>query len=135
MTKSFTNEAGVKWDKWQPEVVEKMVKDSLRRNAPMVGKFIEDDARRRLDAIKEPSEKRPKHYRFYLSKAILTHVVEEEEKAIVILVGMKIGRRGQTHHGFYIETGSVTAPAQPFLRPALFENAQEVQDILSEPIK
>jgi hypothetical protein len=134
MTKGLT-QAGIKLDRWQPEVVVEMVKKSLRKNAPMVGKFVEDDARRRLDAIREPSDKRSVNYRNYLSKYILTHSVEEDNKGITILIGMKIGKSGQTHHGFYIETGSRTAPAQPYLRPALFENGREVESILTESAK
>ena len=135
MTKSFTGASGLIWEKWDPEAVQEMVSKSLRKNAPMVGKFVEDDARRRIDMIKEPSDKPNRAYRRYLSRWVLTHSIEEDTTGITIYIGMKIGRRGQTHHGFYIETGSHTAPAHPFLRPALFQNSRQITTMLSEPIQ
>jgi len=97
-----------------------------------VGKFVETEARRRLDAITDPDTKRDKNYRSYLSSYILTNKVEQETNAVVIQVGMKIGTEGQTHHGFYIETGSSTAEAHPYLRPAVFNNEREIVGMLGD---
>jgi HK97 gp10 family phage protein len=116
--------------KWNPEKVKQAVMNKLLGNAPVVGKFIEDDARRRLDAIRTPDTPRDKNYRRYLSKWILTNVVDKKGEGLVIAVGMKIGKDGQRHHGFYIETGSSTAPAHPFLRPAVTQNARDILEIL-----
>lgn len=120
----------VRLEDWQPKRVEKMVEDQLLSRAEDVGKFVETEARKRLYQIKTPDTKRDRNYRHYLAKFILTHRVEQEVKAVVIRVGMKIGKQGQTHHGFYIETGSRTAPAQPYLRPAVLNNTREIMQML-----
>lgn len=117
--------------KWTPENVIRMARQELLSNADMVGKFVEDDARRRLDEIRTPDTKRDKNYRVYLSKYILTHTVEDSPKEITITIGMKVGTQGQTHHGFYIETGSATAPVHPYLRPAVFHNEKNILSILT----
>lgn len=127
---AILGEMSITWEEWNPgDVVDRFI-EVYQERAPMVGKFLEDEARKRLDAITHPRQKRPANYRKYLSKYILTHVVEEDWKSINVLVGMKIGQRGQTHHGFYIETGSRTAAAHPYLRPALLQNQREVLDII-----
>lgn len=117
--------------KWTPENVVNMTRSELVKNAEMAGKYVEDDARRRLDAIKNPNTKRDNNYRRYLSKYILTNYVENKPTEVVIYVGMKVGTDGQTHHGFYIETGSSTAPAHPYLRPAVFQNGRNIVNILT----
>lgn len=117
----------VTFERWKPENIRKAVSAKLMDNADDTGKYIEEDARRRLDAIRTPDTKRDVNYRHYLSKFILTHAVEKQgEDGFVIAVGMKIGKDGQRHHGFYIETGSSTAPAHPFLRPAVLQNARDI---------
>jgi len=118
---------------WKPAVVKKMALDQLEANAELVGVFVETEARQRLDAITDPDTARDKNYRHYLSKYLLTHVVEKSEKEIVISVGMRVGPRGSGagHHGFFIETGSESAPAHPYLRPAVFGNAREIVNLLT----
>ncbi len=118
--------------KWEPARVKKMAMEVILSRAGDVGKFVETEARRRLDAITDPDTKRDKNYRSYLSSYILTNKVEQETNAVVIQVGMKIGTEGQTHHGFYIETGSSTAEAHPFLRPAVFNNEREIVGMLGD---
>jgi hypothetical protein len=120
----------VTFTEWNPEKIKQAVSKQLMANAPAVGKFVEDDARRRLDAIRTPDDKRNVNYRWYLSKHILTHAVEEQGDGFVIAIGMKIGKEGQRHHGFYIATGSSTAPAHPYLRPAVTMNARDIVGIL-----
>jgi len=127
--------ADVSFSKWDPEKIKAAVEARLMDHAPAVGKFVEDDARRRLDAIKTPDTGRDRNYRRYLSKYILTHAVNKDRgpgtgDGLVIAVGMKIGKSGQRHHGFYIETGSSTAPAHPFLRPAVTQNARDIIRLL-----
>ena len=115
------------FESWTPEKIKQAVSAKLMGNADDTGKFIEEDARRRLDAIRTPDDGRNVNYRNYLSKFILTHAVEKQgEDGFVIAVGMKIGADGQRHHGFYIATGSSTAPAHPFLRPAVTQNARDI---------
>lgn len=118
--------------KWDPVAVKNMAKSVIVSHAEDVGHFVETEARRRLDAIEDPDTKRDKNYRAYLSEFILTNTVEDSEKEVAIRVGMKIGKQGQTHHGFYIETGSSTAAAHPYLRPAVFDNGKEIVAMLGE---
>jgi len=118
--------------KWDPKVVKAWIADIIENRMDAAAKFVEDDARRRLLAIKKPDTKRDVNYRNYLAGWILTHQVENDGKKVSGLIGMKIGKEGQRHHGFYIETGSSTAPAQPYLRPALIQNAREIMRILTE---
>lgn len=117
---------------WDSKAVINQAKAILERNADQVGDFIEQDARRRLDSIVTPSDRRSRNYRYYLSRYILDHTVKSDDKNIRIFVGMKIGKYGQRHHGYYIETGSTTAPAQPYLRPALFSNKKRIPRMLVE---
>jgi len=113
---------------WTPDKVKAMVKNNLAKNVEVVGVFVESEARRRLDAIKSPDTKRDKNYRAYLSKWLLTHTSTIGSNYVEVAVGMKIGNvgAGSHYHGFYIETGSVTAPAHPYLRPAVFNNTKEI---------
>ena len=116
---------------WTPEKIKQAALKQLFENAPNAAKFIEVDARRRLDAIKTPDTRRDRNYRLYLSKYILTHAVEMlGSDNFVIAVGMKVGKDGQKHHGWWIEKGSSTAPAHPFLRPAVLQNAREIIEIM-----
>lgn len=117
---------------WQPAKVKQMAKDVILSRAEDVGKFVETEARRRLDAIKDPDTKRDKNYRHYLSDFVLTNTVESETNAVVIRVGMKIGKDGQHYHGYYIEIGSSTAEAHPYLRPAVFSNSREIVQMLGD---
>lgn len=118
--------------KWDPVAVKDMARSVILSHAEDVGHFVESEARRRLDAITDPDTKRDKNYRAYLSQYILTNTVEDSEKEIVISVGMKIGKDGQRYHGFYIETGSSTAAAHPYLRPAVFGNQKEIVKLLGD---
>lgn len=115
---------------WNPQAVRDLITNTLTAGLDMAGKFVEDEARARLRKITQPDTKRDVNYRRYLADYILKHVTEVDGKDLVTRIGMRIGDDGQTHHGFYIETGSSTAPAQPFLRPALFHNARDVISIL-----
>jgi len=117
---------------WTPEAVKKMAQEKVLERAEDVGKFCETDARRRLDAITSPDTKRDKIYRKYLSDWILTNMVEQDGEDVVIWIGMKVGKSGQTHHGFYIEIGSTTAPAHPYLRPSVFQSGREIVDMLGD---
>ena len=122
---------GVQWRKWDPEVVKAAALAEVGENAEIVGKFVETEARRRLDAIRTPDNKRAVAWRAFLSRWVLTNTVEREPTAVVITVGMKVGpRKGGRTRGFYVETGSSTAPAHPYLRPAVFQNARRIVQLL-----
>jgi hypothetical protein len=114
---------------WNPEKWKGELKAQLVANGEIVGKFVETDARRRLVAYEEPKQGRA--YRQQFLPHLLTYVVEDKGNEVVISVGME-AREGVSgrYHGFYIETGSSTAPAQPYLRPAVFENGPQIVALL-----
>ena len=119
--------------KWQAEAFKKRLMADLVANARLAGKFVEEDARRRVLAIPDPEW--GAGHRSYVAR-LLTSVVEQESKAVVIKVGLPPGRKtksGQVtrHLGFYIEMGSRTAPAHPFLRPAVFQNGAKIVALLA----
>ena len=114
--------------KWHPEAVREAAIAELMGNTAIVGKFVETDARRRLHAIEEPEW--GERYRRLIVGRLLTFVVERSARAVTISVGVKAGEKGR-YHGFYIEFGSKTSPAHPYLRPAVFENAREIIALLA----
>lgn len=114
--------------KWHPERVRAAVLDELQANAEIAGKFVETEARRRLQVITEPAwgEK----YRRLIVGRKLTFVVDREPKAMVITVGVAGGEKGR-YYGFYIETGTRRQAAHPYLRPAVFDNRREIVALLA----
>ncbi len=114
--------------KWTPETVKAAAIQELVANGEIVGKFVESDARRRLLAIRDPDW--GANYRRLVVGRLLTNVVEKSPNEVTITVGVRTGPRG-AHHGFFIEFGSRTAGAHPFLRPAVFENGRQIVALLS----
>lgn len=112
---------------WNDSKFKKALAAHLMKNAEIVGEFLEQDARKRLLAITTPEWGRG--YREQIVSRLLTNKVVQEKNQIVILLGVKKSKDGR-HHGFYIELGSSTAPAHPFLRPAVFGNAQKILALL-----
>lgn len=112
---------------WKPEAFRKQTVANLVENAEIVGKFVETDARRRLLSIRDP--KWGEKYRSALVARLLTNEVEVTDKEVIIRVGVRRSSSG-SHHGFYIEMGSKSAPAHPFLRPSVYENAREILALL-----
>lgn len=116
---------------WKPDAFKKALLAELVSNAEIVGKFVEEDARRRVLAIPEPAW--GAGHRKYVAR-LLTNVVEQERNAVVIKIGLPPGKKtksGTTRHlGFYIEMGSKTAPAHPYLRPAVYQNAAKIVALL-----
>lgn len=112
---------------WHPERVREAALADLERNGAIAGKFVETEARRRLYAIVDPAW--GERYRRLIVGRLLTFVVEREPKAIAITVGVAEGSKGR-HHGFWIEFGSKTSPAHPYLRPAVYDNAREIVALL-----
>lgn len=117
---------------------------ALVANAELVGEFVEAEARRRLLAFTDlavtvPGRATPRNpqgnyvgggpYRAYVA-GLLANDVQADAKGVTIRVGVRPGRGG-SHHGLYIELGSRTAPARPFLRPAVFENAARIIQVLA----
>ena len=113
--------------KWDDAAFKKQVIANLTANGEIVGKFVETDARKRLNAIQNPAW--GKKYRQLIVGRLLTYQIEVKSSEVTILVGVAKSRDGK-HHGFYIELGSLTAPPNPFLRPAVFMNAKQIVALL-----
>jgi hypothetical protein len=105
-----------------------VIRQRLLENAEIVGKFVEEEARRRLLEITDPEWGQA--YREQVVSRLLTNQVTATKDEIEILVGVAKSGKGE-HHGYYIELGSSTAPAHPFLRPAVFENADRIVEMLT----
>lgn len=114
--------------KWRPDRLRQAALAELESNGEIVGKFVETEARRRLYGIAEPAwgEK----YRRQIVGRRLTYVVQREAKAVIITVGVRAGEKGR-YYGFWIELGSKTSPAHPYLRPAVFDNARQIVALLA----
>ena len=117
--------------KWMPEKVKKQLLQEVAANAGIVGEFVEGEARRRLLAISDPDW--GAGYRGMIAKFLLTNEVEKLPGEVIIRVGTKVSKsgKGSRLHGWYIELGSSTAPAHPWLRPAVFGNAKKIASLLS----
>lgn len=118
--------------KWQPEALKKRIIEHLVSNGEIVGKFVEEDARRRLLRVQDPDW--GAGHRKYVAR-LLTNAVEVERNAVVIRVGLPPGKKAESsettrHLGFYIEVGSARHPAHPYLRPAVFENGARIVRLL-----
>jgi hypothetical protein len=117
---------------WNPQRVKNAIIGDLVSSGEIVGKFVETEARRRLMAITEPEW--GAGYRQKLVARLLTSTVERKSNEVIITVGVRVStsRRGEKarKHGLYIELGSHTAPAHPFLRPAVFENGAKIVALL-----
>ena len=90
-------------------------------------KVVETDARHRMLSIKEPEFGRG--YRRVLALYRLKSIVKRDKKDIVALIGIPRGEKGGSY-GYYIEIGSRTAPAHPWLRPALLTNIKTIIQLL-----
>lgn len=122
---------------WRQKEVLNDVLNALVENGEIVGKFVEDDARRRLVAIRDPDW--GEAYRRQVVGRLLTNVVEKTRTGVVIWVGVRQGAKGRDH-GLWIELGTRSTvvngkrrpghPAHPYLRPAVFENARKILALL-----
>ena len=121
----------VTWKKWDPGAVKAAALAEVAANAEVVGEFVESEARRRLKAIGKPDNRRAVAWRAFLARWALTNTVQVLANEVVIRVGMKVSsKKGGRTRGFYVETGSSTAPAHPYLRPAVFNNAAKIVQLL-----
>ena len=117
----------VTWEKWNPKAVREATLRELKANGEIVGKFLETEARQRLDAITKPSNRKAVRYRRFLSRWVLTHRVDADENGVTIQVGMRKGPgKAGDMRGFYIEIGSRTAPATSFLRRTILQNKRDI---------
>lgn len=117
--------------KWRQKEFMDVVHANLVKRMGTVGKFVETEARRRLEGIQTP--KKGTNYRRQILARRLTYVVKEEQMAVTAYVGIKMGTKpvaGAETMGLYVELGSHTAPPQPFLRPAVLENKREITELI-----
>lgn len=114
--------------RWNARKVVDQVADTIERNMEDAVHLVYVDARHRLLAIREPEF--GAKYRKFLALYRLKAIVRRESRAIEGAVGMPPGKEG-SYYGFYIETGSKTAPAHPWLRPALMTNLRDVMWIIA----
>lgn len=129
--------SGIRLD-WDPTKLKAVILSELVANADIVGKFVSDDAKRRLLGYPElnvtiPGQRLPYIgggvYRKYVA-SLMGWTVVRERNGVTINVGVRAGRGG-SHHGLYIELGSKTAAPRPFLRPAVLENAAKIVHLLA----
>jgi hypothetical protein len=114
---------------WHADRVIEAVTEEVTANLEIAAKMVETDAKRRLLSIKTPDWGRG--YRKLIALYRLTSFVEVGWKTIEAGIGVPPDPRSGTEMmGFYIETGSKTASAHPWLRPALFHNLGNIVDLL-----
>lgn len=114
---------------WNAAAVRDHFAAILAERLALAGKFVEETARGNLAAINDPDW--GEGYRNEVVGRMLTSVVIKDNKGLSVQIGVRRSNgRGGDSHGFYIETGSSTAPAHPWLRPALFEHGRDIQQIL-----
>lgn len=112
---------------WRQQEVVEAIKTQVAADMETACKVVEVDARRRLLAIQEPEFGRK--YRRILAMFRLTSFVEVESAAVTGHVGIPKGAKGGDY-GFWIEIGSKTAAAHPWLRPALLTNLRNILKLL-----
>ncbi len=108
----------INWDSWTPEKLIGEYKTRIAKNADMVGYRMRNSARGRLRAISHPDNKRDANYRRFVASRI-EHQVETEGDDVVLSIGVADAK---PMTGFYIETGSETAPAANYLRSTLIQD-------------
>lgn len=128
----------VKWKNWNPQGLKDRVKGDLAENMEIACKFVETMARTRLLAIRAPEW--GASYRRNVVARRLTYVVKVEGNEVVGTVGVRAAEGKDT--GLWIELGTATVPprgdqrgrpgypAHPYLRPAVFNHAKEIVQLL-----
>jgi hypothetical protein len=114
---------------WRQRQVVEAVQDYLATGMEAAAHMVEVDARSRLLRIVEPAFGRA--YRQLLALGRLTSgVVVEPGVAVEGLIGIPKGEKGGDY-GFWIEIGSKSKAAQPWLRPALMNNLKDILRLLA----
>jgi len=111
----------------QREVIEEITAE-VAANMEIAAGVVEVDARKRLLRIQEPEFGRA--YRRVLALYRLISQVVIGKDAIEGQIGIPPGEKS-SEYGFYVETGSHTYAAQPWLRPALLENLKDIIRLLA----
>ena len=113
--------------RWNQREVVNAIASHVQENMEEAAKLVETDARHRFLRIREPEF--GLKYRRYLALYRLTSVVGRDGNAVEAAIGITKGKKGGDY-GFWIEVGSKTAPAHPWLRPALMTNLRDVMRII-----
>lgn len=61
----------------------------------------------------------------------IDYEVEARGKTVTGYVGVK-GGKGSPYYGYFVELGTKKMAAQPFLRPAVFENGAKIVKLIAE---
>lgn len=113
---------------WNQKQVIEQIAGLVTENMEVAAKVVEVDARHRLLRIRQPEF--GAGYRRVLALYRLTSIIQRDGDVVEGGIGIPPGEKGG-HYGFYIETGSSTAPAHPWLRPALMGNLRNILRLLS----
>jgi len=113
---------------WNQREVIEAIKADLVANMEIAAGVIETDARKRLLRIQEPEFGRA--YRRVLALYRLISRVVVGKDVVEGQVGIPGGEKG-SDYGFWIEIGSHTYAAQPWLRPALMGNLKNIVRLLA----
>jgi len=112
---------------WRAKELIDTIAAHVEENMEAATKVVEVDARHRMLSIREPEF--GTGYRRVLALYRLKSIVKREGMDVVGKVGIPPGEKGGSY-GYYIEVGSRTAPAHPWLRPALLTNLQTIIKLL-----
>jgi hypothetical protein len=115
------------WKDWDLERFKEQVKAQLAENMEIVCVEVEQQARANMHAIEW--RERFRAYRQKLLCRLIGHEVEIGEDFVEGRIGIR-EEGGHSKAGYFIEVGQRNAPAQPWLRPAVFENAQRIVERL-----
>lgn len=108
---------------WRQKELIEAVATQVTADMETAAKVVEVDARQRLLRIREPAFGQA--YRRVLALFRLTSVVQRAGDVIEARIGIPRGEKGGDY-GYWIEVGSATAPAHPWLRPALLHNLKRI---------
>lgn len=115
---------------WNDAELKALIADEVEDRLREAGELVEGKARTNLDRVLDP--KWGRKYRRKLAFEGLTTHMRVEYNFIAAIVGMKLNVEGfgySKHFGFYIETGSSRYAAQPWLRPALLMNLNNIKKL------
>jgi len=113
---------------WTQQEVIEAIKADLVANMEIAAGVVETDARKRLLRIQEPDFGRA--YRRVLALYRLISRIVVGKDVVEGQIGIPGGEKG-SDYGFWIEIGSHTYAAQPWLRPALVAHLKDVIRLLA----
>ena len=112
---------------WRQREVIEAVKAEVAANMEIAATVVETDARKRLLRIADPEFGRA--YRRVLALYRLTSRVVVGKDVVEGQIGIPAGEKS-SDYGFWIEIGSHTYAAQPWLRPALMAILKDLVRLL-----